>query len=66
MASGDFITFTREQMASEKGLRMRYTFAGSVYFQRMKDLSLYSTSRAEINARVAKAKLTDIYNMCLV
>lgn len=66
LAVGDFIAFIHEQMALEKGMRVRYTFSGAVYFQRMKELSLYSTSRTEINARVAKAKLTDIYNKCLV
>lgn len=66
LASGDFIAFVHEQMQSEAGLRMRYTFSGSVYFQRMKAMSLYSTKRAEINERVVAAGLKDIYNVCLV
>lgn len=66
LASGDFIAFVHEQMQSEAGLRMRYTFSGSVYFERMKNLSLYSTNRADITQRVTSAGLNDIYNICLV
>ncbi|HWR08971.1 hypothetical protein [Sporomusa sp.] len=66
LASGDFITFIHEQMATEEGIRLRYTFSGSVYFERMKKLGLYSAQRGEINDRVTKANLSDIYNTCLV
>lgn len=66
LASGDFIAFIHEKMQSEEGLRMRYTFSGSVYFERMKALSLYSTDRARIQERVQSAGLDNIYNECLV
>lgn len=66
LASGDFIVFVHSAMEHEDGLKLRYTFAGSVYFDRMKNLSLYSTNRAEISARVAEVGLTDIYNTCLI
>ncbi len=66
VASGDIIAFVHDQMATKDGLRLRYTFSGSVYFERMKAISLYSTDRAEIAERVAKAGLTDIYGQCLV
>ena len=66
LVSGDFIAFAHEQVQTEAGLRMRYSFSGSVYFERMKAMSLYSTDRAEINERVHNAGLNDIYNECLV
>ncbi len=66
LASGDFIAFVHEEMQSENGLRMRYTFSGSVYFERMKMLSLYSTNPAVIKERVNQAGLNDIYNVGLV
>ena len=66
LVSGDFIAFVHEKMQSEEGLRMRYTFSGSVYFERMKALSLYSTDRARIQERVQSAGLDNIYNECLV
>ncbi|MDR3591466.1 MAG: FAD-dependent oxidoreductase [Negativicutes bacterium] len=66
IATGDIIAFVHERMAASDGLKLRYTFSGSVYFERMKSLSLYSTDRAEIGERVAGCGLTDIYNQCLV
>jgi hypothetical protein len=66
LAIGDFIAFVHDQMVSRDGLRLRYTFSGSLYFERMKAISLYSTDRMEINERVAKCGLSDVYNQCLV
>ena len=66
LTTGDFISFVHAQMTKPEGMRLRYTFSGSVYFERMKSLSLYSTNRAEISERVAKVGLTDVYNTCLV
>lgn len=66
LTTGDFISFVHEQMKKPEGMRLRYTFSGSVYFERMRSLNLYSTNRAEISERVAKVGLTDVYNTCLV
>ena len=66
LASGDIISFVQRQMDSQEGLRMRYTFSGSVYFERMKEKGIYSTDRNDIRAWVAVAGLTDVYNKCLV
>jgi hypothetical protein len=66
LATGDFIAFIHEKMTTDEGLCLRYTFSGSTYFERMKDLFLYSTNRNEISDRVAEAGLTDIYSSCLV
>jgi hypothetical protein len=66
LATGDFIAFVHEQMFNPNGLKIRYTFSGSVYFDRMKTLGLYSASRDEIQRRVEQSNLNDIYNQCLV
>lgn len=66
IAIGDFIAFVHERMTEEEGLKLRYTFSGSLYFKRMQEISLYSTNRTEIRERVAKAGLTDIFSTCLV
>ncbi|MBP2649830.1 MAG: tRNA (uracil-5-)-methyltransferase Gid [Firmicutes bacterium] len=63
---GDFIAFVHEQMVSDAGLRLRYTFSGSVYFERMKAMGVYTVDGAEIEKRVEKAGLIDIYSRCLV
>lgn len=65
-AVGDFIAFVRDQMATRDGLRLRYTFSGSVYFERMKAMALYSADSGEIAARIADAGLDGVYSRCLV
>ena len=62
IATGDAISYVREAMQTEEGLGKKYTFSGSVYFNRMKERGLYSIDRAEIGKRVGEAGLTDIYN----
>jgi len=66
VASGDIIAFVHDQMTTKDGLRLRYTFSGSVYFERMKAIGIYSADRGEISDRVAKAGLADVYSQCLV
>ena len=66
LTTGDFIEFVHGKMQTEDGMKMRYTFSGSVYFERMKELALYSINRSEIKDRVAQTGLTDVYNGCLV
>ncbi|GMV45742.1 MAG: hypothetical protein AMXMBFR66_11400 [Pseudomonadota bacterium] len=61
LAIGDAITHVREQMQTEKGLGLKFTFSGSVYFERMKQRGSYTTDVAEIRRRVAAAGLTDVF-----
>ncbi len=49
-------------MNTEEGLKDRYTFAGSTYFNRMLDKGLYSTDLHEIRNRVEELNLLNIYN----
>ncbi|MCX7779837.1 MAG: FAD-dependent oxidoreductase [Negativicutes bacterium] len=66
LAVGDIISFVHEQMHTPNGLKIRYTFSGSVYFERMKATGLYATDREQIQTRVEQSGLRDIYNQCLV
>ncbi len=61
LAIGDAIRHVREQMQTEKGLGLKFTFSGSVYFERMQGLGLYTTDIAEIRRRVEAAGLTDVF-----
>jgi folate-dependent tRNA-U54 methylase TrmFO/GidA len=61
LALGDAIRHVREQMQTEKGLGMKFTFSGSVYFERMKQRDGYLLDIAEIRRRVAAAGLTDVF-----
>lgn len=58
---GDLISFANEKLGTEEGLSNRYTFAGSDYFERMKERGLYSTDKREISERIERLGLTDVY-----
>lgn len=66
LAIGDAISHVRREMDTEAGMGFKYTFSGSVYFERMKERGLYSTDRALIAERVAAAGLTDVYRQEVV
>ena len=59
---GDAISYVKEAMETEEGMGKKYTFSGSVYFDRMKKLGLYSVDVSEIAARVEKAGLTGVFS----
>lgn len=61
LAIGDAIAYVKEQMQTEKGLGLKYTFSGSVLFERMQERGLYTTNVEEIKNRVAKLGLTDVF-----
>ena len=61
---GDAIQFVRSQMQEEGLLSLKYTFSGSVYFERMKAKRLYTTNRKAIEARVGAAGLTNVFAGC--
>ena len=62
LAVGDAITFVRTQMETPAGLSRKFTFSGSVYFDRMKGRGLYSTDVLEIAKRVDRVGLTGIFS----
>ncbi|MBI2830465.1 MAG: FAD-dependent oxidoreductase [Chloroflexi bacterium] len=61
LAVGDAISYVRTQMQTTDGLGSKFTFSGSVYFERMKQKELYSTDLAEIKKRVDRAGMTGIF-----
>ena len=61
---GDAIQFVRSQMQEDGLLSLKYTFSGSVYFERMKAKRLYTTNRKAIEARVGAAGLTNVFAGC--
>ncbi|MBB6214100.1 hypothetical protein HNQ80_000169 [Anaerosolibacter carboniphilus] len=66
LAIGDAIAFVREMMATEEGMGKKYTFSGSIYFERMKKKGLYTTEVEILKDRVKALGLTDVFNMKLV
>jgi len=61
LAIGDAVSFVRQQMAEEGRLDLKYTFSGSVYFDRMKSRHLYTTDIDVIARRVDAAGMTGIF-----
>jgi hypothetical protein len=61
LAAGDVIGFVRERMETEEGLGCKFTFSGSVYFERMKGMGLYTLERESVRQRVDKAGLLGIF-----
>lgn len=61
LATGDAIAHVRTRMADEEGLGYKYTFSGSVYFERMKEKGLYSLDVGLIQKRVDEAGLTGAF-----
>jgi hypothetical protein len=62
LAVGDAIAHVRTQMETEEGLGYKYTFSGSVYFDRMRQKGLYSTDSKEIEKRVDQAGMLGIFS----
>lgn len=62
LAIGDFISFSNRRMGEADGDKLKFTFAGSVYFERMKERNLYSIDPKELNNRIEKTGLLNIYD----
>lgn len=61
LASGDIISYMHSEMKEAEGLKEKYTFSGSVYFQRMQEKGLYSTDVKHIHSQVARLGFKDIF-----
>jgi hypothetical protein len=66
LACGDLIAFANERIQTEEGLKTRYTFAGADYFQRMKDLNLYTTDQSLLKAKIERMNLLNIFDEKLI
>ncbi len=55
------IAHVNAEMQTEEGMLKKFTFSGSVYFDRMTELGLYSANVDEIQARVAEAGMSDFF-----
>ncbi|HZX45641.1 MAG TPA: FAD-dependent oxidoreductase [Clostridia bacterium] len=66
LVTGDIIAYANEQIKHKDGLKKRYTFAGAEYFERMKERKMYTIDKKEIERRVSRMDLTDIFNEKLV
>jgi threonine dehydrogenase-like Zn-dependent dehydrogenase len=63
---GDFISYSNSEMNKVDGDKLKFTFAGSVYFNRMKELGYYTTDCDVVRERVKKTGLENIFDKVLV
>ncbi len=61
LAVGDMIAFVGRQMENETGRSLKYTFSGSVYFDRMKQLDLYTADPLKAARRVEALGLSGVF-----
>lgn len=66
IAIGDIIAYANEEIKTKEGLKKRYTFAGSEFFDRMKMKGIYTTDTEEIKRKIQRMDLLNIYNERLV
>ena len=66
LAVGDIIRYENSMKDTQEGIRKRYTFAGAGYFERMKELGLYTTDVAEIRERVERLRMEDFFRQRLI
>lgn len=65
-AIGDVISYSNYRLTTSNGKKIRHTFSGAEYFERMKKLELYSTNDKEIKDRIENLGLTGIFDNKLV
>ncbi|MHC1783674.1 MAG: FAD-dependent oxidoreductase [Anaerolineaceae bacterium] len=63
---GDAITHVREEMETEAGMGLKYTFSGATYFKRMQEKNLYTLDIPAIKDRVEKAGMTNFFAKAIV
>jgi hypothetical protein len=61
LAVGNIIAESNRELAEQEGLTNTYTFSGAVYFERMKQLGLYTTDRYCITRRVKQSGARGIF-----
>ncbi len=62
LAVGEAIGYISELLKTENGLKLKYTFSGSVLFERLKALLLYTTDVSQIRSRVQQTGLAGVFS----
>ena len=65
-AIGDLIFYANYRLTTAEGRKVRHTFSGAKYFERMKEKGLYSTDNDTIKERIEKLGLKDIFDKELI
>lgn len=59
---GDFISYSNIEMHKKDGHKKRFTFAGSIYFNRMKEKEFYTIDKDVIRRKVEDVDLIGVYD----
>lgn len=65
-AIGNLISYANYMLNVKKDYKTRYTFAGSVYFERMQELGIYSIDKNKIREKIKSFGLEDIFSKKLI
>lgn len=65
-AIGDLIYYANYRLNTTNGKKVRHTFSGSEYFERMKDLGLYSINAEKIKIKIESLGLKDVFSKSLI
>lgn len=65
IAIGDLISYENAKANTREGRKLRYTFAGAQYFKRMQEQGLYSLDTSEIEKRIKKVNLDNVFEQKL-
>ena len=65
-AIGDIIYYANYRLTTPDGKKVRHTFSGAEYFERMKQLGLYTTDINEIKNKIEKLGLTNVFSKKLI
>jgi hypothetical protein len=63
---GDFISYSNYRLTTPDGKKVRLTFSGSEYFERMKNNGMYTIDIASIKENIRKLKLTELFSKKLI
>lgn len=63
---GDIIAFANYRLLKKNDKTSRFTFAGSIYFERMKNLNMYTIDKDEIKDKIEKLEFSNIFNEKLI
>lgn len=58
---GEAIAWVKEKMETPEGMGQKFTFSGSVLFNRLKELGMYSTDKDQVVKRVADSGLSGVF-----
>lgn len=63
---GDFLSYANFRLTTLDGKKVRLTFSGSEYFERMKTLGLYTIDTSLIEQNISKLGLTNLFSQKII